>query len=91
MRRQEVIEKLKQHEAAIRAMGAQSLYLYGSCARDEAGPGSDVDLFIDQDVAKPFGFVIGKTRARDVCSAPSDSGSFGSKANASPFPERRRS
>ena len=52
-----MIEKLKQQEGAIRALGAQSLYLYGSCARDEAGHGSDVDVFIDRDPAKKFGFL----------------------------------
>jgi uncharacterized protein len=57
MRREEVIEKLKQHESAIRALGARSLYLYGSHARDEASTRSDVDVFIDQDPAKKFGFL----------------------------------
>lgn len=57
LRRAEVIEKLKQHEGAIRAFGAQSLYLYGSCARDEAERKSDIDVFIDQDPAKRFGFL----------------------------------
>ena len=49
MRRDEVIEQLKQHEADIRALGAASLYLYGSHARDEAREDSDVDLFFDRD------------------------------------------
>ena len=57
MRRDDVIEALKQHESAIRGYGAQSLYLYGSLARDEAGPESDVDVFIDRDPAKNFGFL----------------------------------
>ena len=57
MRRDDVIAKLKQNESAIRAFGAQSLYLYGSHARDEAGPKSDVDVFIDRDPAKKFGFI----------------------------------
>jgi predicted nucleotidyltransferase len=52
MRRDEVIEQLKQHEADIRALGAASLYLYGSHARDEAGEDSDVDLFFDRDPNK---------------------------------------
>ena len=33
------------------------LYLYGSLARDDAGPASDVDVFVDRDPAKRFGFM----------------------------------
>jgi predicted nucleotidyltransferase len=33
-----------------------ALYLYGSAARDEAGHGSDIDLFADVDYGR-FGFV----------------------------------
>ena len=54
MRKTEAIEKLKQQADAIRALGATSLYLFGSVARDEAGPASDLDLFIDYDPASRF-------------------------------------
>jgi predicted nucleotidyltransferase len=57
MRRDEVIEQLKQHERAIRALGAASLYLYGSHARDEAREDSDVDVFVDKDPDRRFGFL----------------------------------
>jgi predicted nucleotidyltransferase len=56
MRRDEVIARLKEVEPAIRARGAQSLYLFGSHARDEAQADSDVDVFIDKDRSRPFGF-----------------------------------
>ncbi len=56
MRRNEVIAKLKEAEPAIRALGASALYLYGSHARDEAGPRSDVDVFIDKERSRKFGF-----------------------------------
>jgi predicted nucleotidyltransferase len=56
MRRNEVLSKLKSAEPAIRALGASALYLYGSHARDEARPDSDVDVFIDKDPARRFGF-----------------------------------
>ncbi len=49
MRRDDVIARLKQTEPAIRALGATSLYLFGSVARDEARTRSDLDLFIDYD------------------------------------------
>ncbi len=54
MTRNEAIERLMQNEDAIRALGATSLYLFGSVARDEAGGESDVDLFIDYDPASRF-------------------------------------
>jgi predicted nucleotidyltransferase len=56
MRRDQVISKLKAAEPDIRALGARALYLYGSHARDEARENSDVDLFIDKDPNRPFGF-----------------------------------
>jgi len=43
------IAKLKEQEGAIRALGATSLYLFGSTARDEARPDSDIDVFIEYD------------------------------------------
>ncbi len=54
MKKAEAIEKLRRQAAAIRALGATSLYLFGSVARDEAGPDSDLDLFIDYDESKKF-------------------------------------
>jgi predicted nucleotidyltransferase len=56
MRRDLVIEKLRAHANAIRAHGVTALYLYGSTAREEAGEGSDVDLFADVDYQR-FGFI----------------------------------
>ena len=56
MRRSEVIERLKQAEPAIRARGGEALYLFGSHARDEADPDFDIDVFIDKDRSRPFGF-----------------------------------
>jgi predicted nucleotidyltransferase len=49
MDRTDVLKKLKDRAAAIRAMGATSLYVFGSAARDEAGASSDLDVFIDYD------------------------------------------
>jgi predicted nucleotidyltransferase len=48
--------KLKEAEPALRAHGAAGLYLFGSHARDDAGPDSDVDVFIDKDTSRSFGF-----------------------------------
>jgi predicted nucleotidyltransferase len=54
MRKTEAIERLKSNAEAIRALGATSLYLFGSVARDEAKQASDIDLFIDYDPASRF-------------------------------------
>lgn len=47
MERDAVIATLRAHEAEIRALGVDARYLYGSVARGEAGPDSDVDLFCE--------------------------------------------
>jgi predicted nucleotidyltransferase len=57
MRKAEAIEKLRRQADAIRALGATSLYLFGSVARDEASPDSDLDLFIDYDENRKFSLV----------------------------------
>ena len=57
MKRQEAIERLKDRADPIRARGATALYLFGSAARDEAGEGSDLDLFVDYDPSKKFSLV----------------------------------
>lgn len=57
MKRDDVIAKLKEQEAAIRALGVAHLHLYGSYARDEAGGDSDVDLFFDRDFGQKFGLI----------------------------------
>ena len=48
----EAITKLRQHEAELRQLGVQHLYLFGSTARGEAGEDSDVDLFFDYEKGK---------------------------------------
>jgi hypothetical protein len=47
MRRTDVIERLKTHQAELNALGVEHLFLFGSTARDEAQSDSDVDLFFD--------------------------------------------
>ena len=52
LRRDEALRLLTEHRAELEAMGVTSLALFGSVARDEAGPDSDVDVIID--VRQPF-------------------------------------
>jgi hypothetical protein len=47
MERTEALARLKAHEAELRQLGVQHLYMFGSTARDEARTDSDVDLFFD--------------------------------------------
>ena len=49
MNKEQVISALQGHEAELRGIGVSRLYLFGSVARDRAGPESDVDLFFDTD------------------------------------------
>jgi hypothetical protein len=49
MNREEAIVRLKRHEAELKALGVDHLYLFGSTARDEAGEDSDIDLFFDHE------------------------------------------
>ncbi len=55
MDRDTVIERLRAHEAELKAMGVARLSLFGSVARGEAGEGSDVDLAAEFDRSRPFG------------------------------------
>jgi uncharacterized protein len=54
MNRIEAIASLTHYAQAIKAMGATSLYVFGSTARDEATKVSDLDLFIDYDLNSRF-------------------------------------
>jgi hypothetical protein len=47
VRKDEAVRLLREHAGAIRAIGARSLYLFGSTVRGEARAASDVDLFVD--------------------------------------------
>jgi predicted nucleotidyltransferase len=50
MERDQAIARLKEHEAELRQLGIEHLYLFGSTARGEAREDSDVDLFFDHPV-----------------------------------------
>ena len=49
MKRDEALMILTEHREELEEFGAERLALFGSVARDEAGPGSDVDLLVEFD------------------------------------------
>jgi uncharacterized protein len=53
MKRDQVLAIVAAHRQQLQAMGVKSLELFGSVARDEAGPDSDVDFLVEFD--RPVG------------------------------------
>jgi uncharacterized protein len=54
MDREHVIATLREHEAELKSAGIVRLSLFGSFARDEATPQSDVDLMAEFDTGREF-------------------------------------
>jgi predicted nucleotidyltransferase len=55
MRRDAAISTIRAHLDELRALGVGSISLFGSVARDEARPESDVDVLVD--LVRPSGLV----------------------------------
>jgi uncharacterized protein len=55
MDRQEIIARLRENEATLRERGVRHAALFGSCARGEERPDSDVDIMIEIDPAARIG------------------------------------
>jgi uncharacterized protein len=64
MKRDEAIRRLKDHEAELRRLGVERLYLFGSTARGEAREDSDIDLFFDHKKGKLGLFELMEVKAR---------------------------
>ncbi|MBI4337511.1 MAG: nucleotidyltransferase family protein [Chloroflexi bacterium] len=54
MKRAEAIAILQAHQEELRGMGVRSLAIFGSVARDQARPDSDIDLLVELD-GRPIG------------------------------------
>ena len=53
--RLEIIDRLRQNEAALRARGVSHAALFGSRARGDNRPDSDIDIMIEVDPAAGIG------------------------------------
>lgn len=51
----EILDVLRRSEPELRAKGVRHAGLFGSTARGEAGPDSDIDIMIDLDPDAPLG------------------------------------
>jgi hypothetical protein len=74
MQRTEAINRLKQHEADLKRLGVEHLYMFGSTARDEARDDSDIDLFFDHRKGQLglYELMDVKELARKVLGRPTD-------------------
>src|SRR5262249_50395904 len=54
-RLEHVLETLRSHENDLRSLGVSHAAVFGSVARGEAGPESDVDVLVDLDESRPIG------------------------------------
>ena len=74
MERAAAIATLKAHEAELKQLGVEQLYLFGSTARDNAREDSDVDLFFDYRKGKLglFELMDVKERASDILGCKAD-------------------
>jgi|SRR5580658_1386684 uncharacterized protein len=55
MNRQEILDRLRENETALKARGVMHAALFGSRARGEERPDSDIDIMIDIDPGAPVG------------------------------------
>jgi hypothetical protein len=73
MRRDDVLHILSTHKAGLEQFGVESLAVFGSVARDEAGPQSDVDILVEFAGAATFDRYMGlKIYLEDLLGSPID-------------------
>lgn len=56
--RERIVGLLREQSGELRAQGVRRLALFGSIARDEARPDSDVDLLVELDQDTKLGFRV---------------------------------
>ena len=57
MLRDRIIDVLRAHADEIKALGVEHLALFGSVARGDAGPNSDVDVVVDVTPGRKFSLI----------------------------------
>ncbi|MBI1867635.1 MAG: nucleotidyltransferase domain-containing protein [Methylocystis sp.] len=67
MKRDEAMSRLKRHEADLKRLGVEHLYMFGSTARGEAKEDSDIDLFFDYEKGKLGLFELMDVKAYAAC------------------------
>lgn len=75
MDRQEILDRLRQNERALRERGVTHAALFGSRVRGDNRPGSDIDLLIDIDpetVQDVYAYVGLKKYIAELFSEPVD-------------------
>ena len=74
MNRAEVIQVLKRHEAELKKLGVEHLFLFGSVARDDAKGDSDIDLFFDHEKGRLglYELMDVKERAQEILGRSTD-------------------
>ncbi len=75
MNREQVLNRLREHEAELRRRGVRHAALFGSVARGEAGPQSDIDIFIELEPDAPidlFGYAGIKRYIAELFVGPVD-------------------
>jgi predicted nucleotidyltransferase len=55
MNSEQVIATLRAHEPELRNLGVRHAALFGSVARNQATPASDIDIMVDIDPEAPIG------------------------------------
>ena len=54
MRRKEACQLVRSHQQELQQLGVKSLDIFGSVARDQANPQSDVDILVELDISIGF-------------------------------------
>ncbi|MCW5850961.1 MAG: nucleotidyltransferase family protein [Anaerolineae bacterium] len=73
MTRDDVLRLLAEHRAELRRRGVKSIALFGSAARGEAGPQSDVDILVEFETPPTFDrYMDVKFYLEDLLGAPVD-------------------
>ncbi len=69
--REQVLETLAQNKAGLmRRFKLRRIALFGSYARNQQGPGSDVDILVDVDPSIGLDFVVLADTAEDLLGLP---------------------